>query len=60
MDVHEGEIGISNQDGVITSRKATPQELADAASAATGGTDNELKLELRDRQASATLAEGAA
>lgn len=50
VDVAEGEIGFSNQDGTITSRRATPQELADAASAATGGSENELKLELRDRQ----------
>lgn len=50
VDVAEGEIGFSNQDGTVTSRKATAQELADAAGAANGGTDNELKLELRDRQ----------
>lgn len=52
VDVAEGEIGISNQDGTVNSRKASPQELADAASAAAGGTDSELKLELRDRQGS--------
>ena len=50
VDVAEGEIGISNEDGTISSRKATAAELADAASAAAGGTDNELKLELRDPQ----------
>ncbi len=50
VDVAEGEIGISNEDGTISSRKATPAEIADASSAAAGGTDNELKLELRDPQ----------
>lgn len=50
VDVAEGEIGFSNEDGTISSRKATEQELADAGNAATGGTDNELKLELRDGQ----------
>ena len=52
VDVAEGEIGFSNEDGTITSRRATPQELADAASAAVGGTENELKLELRDPKGS--------
>jgi hypothetical protein len=50
LDVAAGEIGFSSEDGTVTSRKATEQELADANSTATGGTDNELKLELRDGQ----------
>jgi hypothetical protein len=50
VDVAEGEIGFSNEDGTVTSRKATAQELADAARSAVGGTENELKLELRDGQ----------
>jgi hypothetical protein len=50
VDVAEGEIGFSNEDGTITSRKAAPQELADAANAASGGAEQELKLELRDPQ----------
>ena len=50
IDVAAGYIGFSNQDGSLTSRQATAQELADANSAATGGTDNELRLELKDSQ----------
>ena len=50
VDVAAGEIGFSNDDGTVTSRKATAQELADANRTANGGTDNELKLELRDGQ----------
>src|SRR5437867_1390378 len=48
IDVAAGSIGFSNQDGTISSRKATPQEITDAASAARGGSSNELNLELRD------------
>lgn len=48
IDVGAGSVGISKQDGSITSRKATPQELADANRLASGGTMNELKLELKD------------
>ena len=43
-------IGFSNDDGSVSSRKATAQELADANRTANGGADNELKLELRDGQ----------
>lgn len=50
VDVAAGEIGVSDQDGTITTRQATAQELADANKLATGGTTNELKLELKDSQ----------
>ena len=50
LDVAAGNIGVSNQDGSISSRAATAKELADADRLATGGTLNELKLELRDSQ----------
>lgn len=48
LDVPAGYIGFSNDDGTLTIRKATGQELADASSAATGGSLNDLNLELRD------------
>lgn len=50
VDVSAGELGVSNQDGSISAREATPQELADANKLATGGSTNELKLELKDSQ----------
>jgi len=50
IDVAAGNIGISNQDGSISSRRATTKELSEADRLATGGTLNELKLELRDKQ----------
>jgi len=50
VDVAAGNIGISSQDGTISSRRATTKELAEADRLATGGTLNELKLELRDKQ----------
>lgn len=48
VDVAAGSIGFSNSDGSVSSRKATQKELADASEALTGGSPNELKLELRD------------
>lgn len=48
IDVPAGYIGFSGQDGSLSSRPATPQELADADNAATGGSPNELNLEMRD------------
>jgi hypothetical protein len=48
IDIPAGTIGFSNQDGTLTSRKATEQELADANNAANGGLLNELNLELKD------------
>lgn len=51
VDVPAGYIGFSNQDGTVTSRKATEQELTDANNAATGGSSShELNLELKDSQ----------
>ena len=50
IDVPEGFIAFSDQDGSLTSRKATDGELADANSLAQGGTSNELNLELKDPQ----------
>ncbi len=50
VEVGAGFIGFSNQDGSVSVRQATKQELADANTAATGDTGNELKLELRDSQ----------
>jgi hypothetical protein len=50
VDVAAGFIGFSLQDGTITSRKATTQELADANNAATGGSSHDLNLELKDSQ----------
>lgn len=48
IDVPSGFIGFSNQDGTLSSRRATAQELADANNAASGGSSNELNLELKD------------
>ena len=48
IDVPAGYIGFSNDDGSLSSRLATADELADANAAATGGTQNELNLELKD------------
>lgn len=48
LDVGAGTIGFSQPDGSLTSRKATPQELADASAAATGNTTNQLNIELKD------------
>jgi hypothetical protein len=50
LDIPAGYIGISTRDGNLTSRKATEAELADASYAATGGSVNELNLELKDPQ----------
>ncbi len=47
IDVPAGFIGFSNQDGTVTSRKATDQELADADNTATGDSLHELDLELK-------------
>jgi hypothetical protein len=48
VDIPAGYIGFSGRDGSLTSRKATDEELADANYAATGGSVNELNLELKD------------
>ena len=48
IDIAAGYIGFSDEDGSLTSRKATDEELADANIAALGGTSNELKLEMKD------------
>lgn len=48
LDVPAGFIGFSNDDGSLSSRRATTEELADANTAATGGSQNELNLELKD------------
>ncbi len=48
VDVGAGSIGISEPNGSITSRKATPQELSDALSAALGSSNNQLNIELKD------------
>jgi hypothetical protein len=48
IDIAAGYIGFSDEDGSLTSRKATDEELADANIAALGGTINELKLEMKD------------
>lgn len=50
LDIPGGFIGFSSDDGTLTSRRATDGELADAMNAATGGAENELKLELRDNK----------
>src|SRR5260221_5625498 len=49
-DVAAGSIGFSNQDGTLSVRQATAEEIADANRLAAGGTPNELKLELKDPQ----------
>ena len=48
IDVLAGYIGFSGQDGTLSSRPATSQELADAENAFTAESQNELKLEMRD------------
>ncbi len=48
IDVAAGFIGFSGQDGTLSLRRATAQELADANNAAAGGSTNELNLELKD------------
>lgn len=48
VDVPAGFIGFSNQDGTLSTRQATKEELADAMNAASGNSLNELKLELKD------------
>ncbi len=48
IDVGAGFIGFSDETGAVTSRKATEEEINQAASAALGGILNELKLELKD------------
>jgi len=48
LDIPAGFIGFSSKDGSLSSRPATPEELADADLAATGGSPSELNLEMRD------------
>ena len=48
IDVPAGFIGFSNEDGTLSSRQATDQELADASNAANGGSTNDLNIELKD------------
>jgi len=48
LDVPAGYVGFSNEDGSLSSRRATAEELADANAAATGGSQHELNLELKD------------
>ncbi len=48
VDVPAGYIGFSNDDGSVSSRKATDEELADASNLATGGSSNDINLELKD------------
>ena len=48
IDVPAGYIAYSNADGSLTSRPATPEELAAARRTATGGTTKELDLKLRN------------
>lgn len=50
IDVPEGYIAFSSQDGSLTSRQATEDELAAALAMATGGTQRELELRLRNGQ----------
>ena len=47
-DIPAGYIGFSGADGSLSSRPATPAELADASNAALGGGENELNLEMKD------------
>ena len=47
IDVGAGSVGVSTPDGSISSRKATPQEMADANSAV-GNNENKLNIELKD------------
>jgi len=48
IDVSSGSIGFSDEDGSISDRKASEDELADAYAAMSDGTTNELKLEMKD------------
>lgn len=48
VNVPAGFIGFSNQDGSVSSRKATEQELADANTVATNNSLNELDLQFKD------------
>jgi len=48
IDVSSGSIGFSDEDGSISERKASEDELADAYAAMSDGTTNELKLEMKD------------
>ncbi len=48
LDIAGGFIGFSDDQGNLTFRKATEQELADASGAGGSGTSNELKMELKD------------
>jgi hypothetical protein len=48
LDVPAGSIGFSGDDGSLSARRATPEELAEANLAATGGSQNQLNLELKD------------
>jgi len=48
IDVAAGYIGFSDEDGSISSRIATNDEITDANYAALGGETNELKLEMKD------------
>ncbi len=47
-DIPAGFIGFSGADGSLSSRRATPEELADASNTALGGGENELNLEMKD------------
>ena len=48
IDISAGYIGFSDEDGSLSSRKATDEELTDANEAAIGKTMNELKFEMND------------
>ncbi len=48
IDVAAGFIGFSGRDGLLSSRHATPEELADASNAAIGNGGKELNIEMRD------------
>jgi hypothetical protein len=50
VDVPAGFIGFSNEDGTVSSRRATEQELADANDAALGLSNHEIRLEMKDSQ----------
>jgi len=50
VNVPGGFIGFSNQDGSVSSRKATDQELADASIIASNNSLNELDLQFKDPQ----------
>jgi hypothetical protein len=48
VDIAAGYIGFSDENGTLTSRLATKEELEDANNAVFGGATNELKLEMKD------------